>query len=109
VGLAVVACKAYRVTDKMFYLAAKTLGNLVTEEDISVGLLYPRVSRIRSVSFSIAVEVAKLIFEEDLCMRARHFASTLACMRMYASTHSHPHIHIRTLIPPSVHQDAQRR
>mmetsp|Transcript_46868 Transcript_46868/g.92246 ORF Transcript_46868/g.92246 Transcript_46868/m.92246 type:complete len:591 (+) Transcript_46868:29-1801(+) len=66
VGLAVVASKATRVTDKMFYIAAKALGDLVTEEDIKVGLLYPSVSRIRAVSVVIAVKVATLIFQEDL-------------------------------------------
>lgn len=66
VALAVVATKAYRVTDQMFYLAAKTLGNYVTEEEMKIGLLYPQIGKIRQVSVVIAVEVAKLIFEQDL-------------------------------------------
>ena len=50
----VVAVRASRVTDEMFFVAAKTLAKLVTAEDYAKGRIYPGLDRIREVSAAIA-------------------------------------------------------
>src|SRR4029077_2377672 len=45
-GMAVFATEAKRVTEEMFIVAAQAVAEQVTEEDLSVGLIYPPQSRI---------------------------------------------------------------
>ena len=71
VGLGVAASEATRVTDEMFYVAARTLADLVTDEDLAVGRIYPDLSRIREVSAAIGVAVADLAFARSLTRMAR--------------------------------------
>src|SRR5262249_42332577 len=66
VGLGVVATEATRVTDEMFFVAAKTLADCVTNEDRALGRIYPDLNRIREVSTTIAVAVAEVAFERGL-------------------------------------------
>lgn len=66
VGLGVVACKSKRVTNAMFYEAAKKLANLVTAQEVQEGRCYPDVTMIRDVSKAIAVEVCKVAFRQGL-------------------------------------------
>ena len=66
VGLGVIAAQATRVTDEMFTAAAKTLVAQVTEEDLQTGCLFPSLSRIRNVSATIALAVAKVVFTRGL-------------------------------------------
>ena len=66
VGLGVVASGARRVTDEMFYAAARALAAQVTEDDLAVGRVYPSLSRIREVSAQIAAAVAEVAYEQDL-------------------------------------------
>ena len=66
VGLGVMAVEAKQVTDEMFQVAAKTLADLVLEEDLEVGLIYPALTRIREVSAAIAVSVAQVAYDQDL-------------------------------------------
>lgn len=66
VGLGVIACGAQLVTDEMFMAAANTLANLVTEDDIEQGSLYPALPRIREVSAHIAAAVASVAFQRGL-------------------------------------------
>lgn len=63
VGLGVVVSKSSRVTDDMFIAAADTLANMVSEEDLAKGRLYPSLAKIREISCKIAVNVAKQAFE----------------------------------------------
>jgi len=55
-GLGVVCCRAKKVTNSMFYAAAKTLASVVSEEDVRLGKVYPDLSKIRDVSRLIAIE-----------------------------------------------------
>ncbi|HET7535962.1 MAG TPA: malic enzyme-like NAD(P)-binding protein, partial [Candidatus Didemnitutus sp.] len=71
VGLGVIASDSSRVTDEMFYVAARTLASLVTEEDLKVGRIYPDLRRIRSVSAAIGAAVANVAFQRGLTRLAR--------------------------------------
>lgn len=71
VGLGVIASESTRVTDEMFYLAARVLADLVTEEDLQVGRLYPDLRRIREVSLRIATAVADVAFRRGLTRMLR--------------------------------------
>lgn len=66
VGLAVVTCRIRHIPEELFYIAAKTLSELVTEEDLAVGLVYPSIEKIRDVSRSIAVSLAQYAYEHKL-------------------------------------------
>jgi len=66
VGLGVVACASKRVTDEMFYEAAKTLGRLVTQGDLDTGCLFPPLAKIREVSAQIAVAVMEVAYKRGL-------------------------------------------
>jgi len=66
VGLGVIASEAARVTDEMFFLAAKTLADLVSEDDLANGRIYPGLARIREVSAAIATTVADVAFRRGL-------------------------------------------
>ena len=66
VGLGVIASGARLVTDEMFMAAARTLAQLVSEEDIEQGSLYPALPRIREVSAQIAAAVADVAYKRGL-------------------------------------------
>jgi malate dehydrogenase (oxaloacetate-decarboxylating)(NADP+) len=66
VGLGVIASESRRVTDEMFYVAARQLAAMVTEQDLMVGRLYPDLKRIREVSAEIATLVAEVAFKRGL-------------------------------------------
>lgn len=63
VALGVIATGARIVPDEMFLVAAKTLAQQLTEEDMQEGRVYPQLGKIKDVSFKIAVEVAKLAYK----------------------------------------------
>ena len=71
VGLGIIVSGARRVTDEMFFEAAKTLADLVTEEDLAKICLYPPLTRIREVSAHIAAAVANIAYENDLATEPR--------------------------------------
>jgi malate dehydrogenase (oxaloacetate-decarboxylating)(NADP+) len=66
VGLGVVVSGASRVTDEMFFAAAKTLAGQISEDDLAKVSVYPPLSRIRSVSKAIAAAVAEVAYERGL-------------------------------------------
>jgi len=71
VGLGVIVSGAQRVTDEMFFVAARVLAELVTEDDLAQGRVYPPLSSIREVSSRIAVAVADVAFERGLTSVSR--------------------------------------
>jgi malate dehydrogenase (oxaloacetate-decarboxylating)(NADP+) len=66
VGLGVVSAQSDRVTDEMFMVAARTLADCVSEDDLAQGSLYPPLAGVREVSARIAAAVAEVAFERDL-------------------------------------------
>ncbi|CAF1124144.1 unnamed protein product [Adineta steineri] len=66
VGLAIVTCGIRHIPDELFYLAAKTLSQQVTNDDLQVGLVYPPIEKIRDVSRKIAVVLAEYAYEKNI-------------------------------------------
>jgi malate dehydrogenase (oxaloacetate-decarboxylating)(NADP+) len=65
-GLAVVACHIQHVTDSMFLAAADALASATTPAELSQGLVYPAISRMREVSLAVAEAVARIGYREAL-------------------------------------------
>jgi len=66
IGLGVIATEASRVTDEMFFAAAKELAHLVSEDDLKRGCCYPPLTSIRKVSANIALAVAEMAYDRGL-------------------------------------------
>jgi malate dehydrogenase (oxaloacetate-decarboxylating)(NADP+) len=66
VGLGITACRAKHVTDEMFFVAAKTLADNVSAEDLGKGGIYPPLKEVRKVSLAIAEAVALVAYREGL-------------------------------------------
>lgn len=66
VGLGGVSCGARKITDAMFYTAAKTLAHMVTDGELATGTMYPDLRKIRQISLAIATAVCRAAYEEGL-------------------------------------------
>ncbi len=66
VGLGLIVSAASECTDEMFFVAARTLAGMVSEDDLCQGRIYPALSRIREVSANIAEAVAGVAFQRGL-------------------------------------------
>ncbi len=66
IGLGAVVAGARRVSDEMFYEAARTLAACTTQADLAQGRLYPPLSQIREISARIATAVAKTAYDRGL-------------------------------------------
>ena len=66
VGLGVIVSGARRVTDSMFYAAARTLAEGVPEASLNEGLLFPRLRDIRAETARIATAVAEVAYADGL-------------------------------------------
>jgi malic enzyme len=64
VGLGAVVCGAKRVTDEMFAVAAETLADMVSQEDLDEGAVYPGLTKLREISREIAIAVGMEAIEE---------------------------------------------
>ena len=71
VGLGIMISEAKRVTDEMFYIAAKALASEVSVSDLGQGLIYPPLTRIRDVSAVIAKAVAEVAYNRCLAQKPR--------------------------------------
>jgi len=65
-GLAAIAMNARKITVGMTNAASAALASKVTDEERASGLLFPSVSRLRDVSFEIAVAVAQQAIREGV-------------------------------------------
>ncbi|RDW59893.1 hypothetical protein BP6252_12980 [Coleophoma cylindrospora] len=58
-GLGAILAQCSRVTDDMVYTAAAALSGCLNKEEIQMGLIYPKVQRVRDASVVVAREVMK--------------------------------------------------
>ncbi len=63
VGLGAIITDATSIPDDLFLVASRTLANLVSEQNIQNGALYPKLSEIRNISLNIATAIAEKAFE----------------------------------------------
>lgn len=59
IGLGAILAKATRVTDDMIYASAAALAGSLNADEIKMGLIYPRIDRVREASIVVAREVMK--------------------------------------------------
>ena len=71
VGLGAIACKSTKITNSMFYIAAKTLAELVSEKDLKKGRVYPDLNDIREISAQIAVAVCEVAYQKGIAWEKR--------------------------------------
>ncbi len=86
VGLGILASEASRVTDEMFAAAAKALDAQVSEEDFKLGRIYPSLARIREVSLTIALAVARVAYARRTRGDARTGRSASAISKRRCTT-----------------------
>jgi malate dehydrogenase (oxaloacetate-decarboxylating)(NADP+) len=65
-GLGAILSKASRVTDEMVYTSAAALAGSLNSEEIQMGLIYPRIERVRDASIVVAREVMKAARREGV-------------------------------------------
>lgn len=66
IALAVMAAQAPSIPDKTFIVAARALSEQVHESELSSGLVYPRIGRIREVTLHVASHVMNYFYSEGL-------------------------------------------
>ena len=90
VGLGAIVSRSRVVTDDMFLAAAHSLANLVTEDDLQRGRVYPPLSHIREVSAHIAHDVATIVYEKGYTDKERP-EDIMAEIRDYMYQPIYPH------------------
>jgi malate dehydrogenase (oxaloacetate-decarboxylating)(NADP+) len=71
VGLGLLASGATRVSDAMFFAAARALAGQVSAEDLAQGRIYPAAQRLRQVAMAVAQAVAVCAWDEGLARQPR--------------------------------------
>ncbi len=71
IGLGAILAGATEISDSMITHAAQALATQVTEDELSRGLLYPDISRLREVTAVCAAAVAEQAFTEGLATREK--------------------------------------
>lgn len=66
VGLAAIAAHVHTVPEEAFLIAARALSDQLTSSDTSVGLVYPRLTKIREVTLAVATRVLEYFYTERL-------------------------------------------
>ena len=59
VALGVICTGIHHISDSVFLSSAEALANMVTEEDLAVGRMYPPLTHLRDCSIKIAAKVAE--------------------------------------------------
>ncbi|KAF7956792.1 hypothetical protein EAE96_004119 [Botrytis aclada] len=65
-GLGAILAKAERVTDAMVYQSAEALSGCLNREELCMGLIYPKIERVRESSVVVAREVMKAARREGV-------------------------------------------
>jgi len=63
IGLGAIVANASTIPDDLFLVASRTLANMVSEQNLQDGALYPRLVEIRNISLNIATAVAEKVYE----------------------------------------------
>jgi malate dehydrogenase (oxaloacetate-decarboxylating)(NADP+) len=71
IGLGAIACRAQRLPDELFMVAARSLAGLVRQADLDEGALYPPLRDIRKISLAIAANVATKAYDSGLARQKR--------------------------------------
>ncbi|VDD95671.1 unnamed protein product [Enterobius vermicularis] len=66
VALGVILFQIRHIDSAMFLIASKKVASCVTEKDLRVGRIYPRLQEIREISVQIAVAVAEYAYEKKI-------------------------------------------
>ncbi|XP_071003806.1 NADP-dependent malic enzyme, mitochondrial-like isoform X3 [Oncorhynchus clarkii lewisi] len=66
VALGVIACGVRQISDDIFLTTAEAIADMVTEEHLAEGRLYPPLNSIREVSFKIAVKVVDYAYRHNI-------------------------------------------
>merc|ERR1712110_569440 len=67
-SLGIIGAGIRHVHESIFLFAAEGLSNLVTEEDLALGRMYPPLSKIKKVSTKIATKVAEEAYKEGMAV-----------------------------------------
>jgi malic enzyme len=59
VALGALVADAWCISDAMLVVAAQALSDSVPRADVDQGVLYPRLSRLRTITLRMALEVAR--------------------------------------------------
>ena len=70
-GLGATVCGAEKITDRMLYIAAETLAQCVSDDDIERGKVFPPLTDIRDVSHKIAVAVVEEALRDGLATKIK--------------------------------------
>lgn len=71
IGLGAIVSDATCISEDMFLAAAKALAELVSEQDLSIGSIYPPLKSIREVSLQIAIAVAEEVYASGATTSSR--------------------------------------
>lgn len=66
VGLAAIAAHTHVIPEEVFLVAAKALSDQLEPSDIEVGLVYPRLTKIRECTLKVATRVLEFFYSERL-------------------------------------------
>ncbi|KAK7603503.1 hypothetical protein V9T40_003502 [Parthenolecanium corni] len=62
VALGVIATGIHHITEELFLIAAQTVADYVTDEDLDKGSLYPPLNKVKECSLKIAVKIAEYAY-----------------------------------------------
>lgn len=87
IGLAAIACGLQRVTDDMYFAAAKALAAQVRDEDLVGGSIFPPAARLRQVAEEVALAVAAVGYAQGVARlpRPADLAAHLRAVRYRAA------------------------
>ena len=71
VGLGLMLSGARRVTDELFFAAARALADQVIETDLDQGRIFPAAARLRDVALAVATAVTRAAYENGLATKPR--------------------------------------
>ena len=66
IGLGAILSKAVQITDSMIYASGEALPTMISEEEKTLSLLYPSITRIRDVSARVALFVIRAAQKDNV-------------------------------------------